>query len=376
MRISYSAMDSFQNCPAKYKFSEIDKIKTSKSKEAVFGTLIHLALHLIHDPKNTVPPTEEQILKFFTDSWNKSVYPTEAEEAIAFEQGIKILKNYYAKNYPTKFHIIDLESFFEAPIEDKNETHFVTGIIDRIDKLDDGMFEIVDYKTSRSLPGQKKIDENLQLAIYHLGILNRWPNLAEKPIKLSLYFVKHGEKLSTFKKAADAQITKEKIMEIIAKIKESDFSPEPNPLCDWCNFQRYCPYFSHKFKDITEAEAIDEKKIKSAVDEFLKIKESTKKDAAKIAELAGLINQYCDQNKLERVFGNNGYISRNLQERYDYDGQKMLDILKAMGKLNEFLAVDLKKLSKNLNTFTKDEKDKIESARTAKKIKVLSAKKN
>ena len=114
MRISYSALDSFLVCPAKYKFSEIDKIKTSKSKEAIFGTLIHETLRLVHDPKRLVPPSEEEMLKFFTNSWNKGIYSSEAEEAVAFEQGIRILKEYYAKNYPANFHIIDLESFLRS----------------------------------------------------------------------------------------------------------------------------------------------------------------------------------------------------------------------------------------------------------------------
>lgn len=372
MRISYSALDSFLVCPAKYKFSEIDKIKSSKSKEAVFGTLIHSSLRLIHDNKRLIPPTEEEILKFFTNSWNKGIYSSEAEESVAFGQGVQILKDYYAKNYPTKFHVIDLESFFETPIEDGSETHFVTGIIDRIDKLKDDTYEVIDYKTSRSLPSQKKVDDNLQLSIYHLGLLNRWPTLAPRPVKLSLYFVKHGEKLTTTKGKDDAAKTKERILEIIDQIKESDFAPQPNALCDWCDFQPYCPYYSHKFKKV---ELVDDKKVKSAVDEFLDIKERNKKDDARMAELAELINRYCDEQKLERVFGGNGYVSRQWQERYSYDDKKISEALKAIGKLEEFLTVDVKKLSKKIDSFTRDEKKKIEEARNKKKFKVLSAKK-
>ncbi|TSA57417.1 PD-(D/E)XK nuclease family protein, partial [bacterium] len=38
MRISYSSLENFKQCPLKYKFSQIDKIKEPKSKEAIFGT--------------------------------------------------------------------------------------------------------------------------------------------------------------------------------------------------------------------------------------------------------------------------------------------------------------------------------------------------
>ena len=97
MRISYSSLENFLTCPAKYKFSEIDKIKSPKSKEAIFGTLIHKTLQMMHDPSALVPPTEEEVLAFFSSSWDKDVYISESEEMIAFEQGVRIIKDYYKK---------------------------------------------------------------------------------------------------------------------------------------------------------------------------------------------------------------------------------------------------------------------------------------
>lgn len=372
MRISYSALESFLTCPAKYKFSEIDKIKTPKSKEAIFGTRIHETLRMMHDPAKLAPPSEEEVLAFFSNSWDKSVYSSESEELIAFEQGVRIIKDYYKRNYPANFHILGLESYFEAPVKDKDETHSVIGKIDRIDKLKDGSFEVIDYKTSRTLPSQKSVDDNLQLSIYHLGLLNRWPDLAGKTVKLSLYFLRHGEKISTAKSGEKLKETTEKILETIDNIKESKFAPHVNPLCDWCGFQPVCPYFSHKFKK----ETIDGKKIKLIAEEYLQIKERDKKDASRIVELQKMINQYCDEAKIDRVFADSGYISRMLQERYSYDEKKAMEILRSIGKLEAFLTVDVKKLSKNIGEFTREEKNKIYEARKKKEFKVLSAKKN
>lgn len=371
MRISYSSLESFLTCPAKYKFSEIDKIKSPKSKEAIFGTLIHKTLQMMHDPSTLVPPTEEEVLAFFSSSWDKDIYASESEEMMAFEQGVKIIKDYYKRNYPANFHILGLESYFEAPIKDGEEIHSITGKIDRIDKLKDDTFEVIDYKTSRTLPSQKSVDENMQLAMYHLGLLNKWPNLADKPVKLSLYFLRHGEKLSTIKNTEKLKETTEKILETIDKIKVSNFAPEINPLCDWCGYQSICPYFSHKFKK----ETIDDKKIKEIVEEYLGIKERSKKEASRVVELQKLINQYCDEAKIDRVFSDTGYVSRALQERYSYDEKMAKEILKEIGKLEEFLIVDVKKLGKSVEFFSRDEKKKINEARTKKEFKVLSAKK-
>ena len=44
MRIPYSALEAFENCPKKYEFRYVDKIKAPKSKEQILGTVVHLAL--------------------------------------------------------------------------------------------------------------------------------------------------------------------------------------------------------------------------------------------------------------------------------------------------------------------------------------------
>ncbi|MBU1177127.1 PD-(D/E)XK nuclease family protein, partial [Patescibacteria group bacterium] len=59
MRISYSGLETFSLCPAKYKFQYIDRIKTPKIKEAVFGTLIHDCLKVFHEPSRPIPILED-----------------------------------------------------------------------------------------------------------------------------------------------------------------------------------------------------------------------------------------------------------------------------------------------------------------------------
>src|SRR4030042_5632321 len=115
MRISYSALDTYQTCPLKYKFQEIDKIKTPKSKEAVFGSVIHSTMKFIHTP-GILSPTLEQALDYFSKNWNSDVFADEFEERAAFSPGVAIIQNYYKKNDPAKANIVDLESRFNIEI--------------------------------------------------------------------------------------------------------------------------------------------------------------------------------------------------------------------------------------------------------------------
>lgn len=364
MRISYSALETFENCPAKYKFQEIEKIKTSKSKEAIFGTLIHESLKMLHQPNRLVSPTEEEILQYFSRNWDSSVFENPAEEMAFFHQGIKMLKDYYAKNHPAKFNIVDLETRFEAPIVDGQNMHLITGKIDRIDKLNDNGFEIIDYKTTKKMPSQQAIDENLQLSIYHLGLTDRWPSLRRNPIKVSLYYLKHGEKLSTIKTAENLNQTKEQIVKTIQNIEkcvtENKFEPCPNPLCDWCNFQPHCPFFRHKFAK--EEIAPDDEQIKQLTNEYLELKLKGDELAKKMMEIKTVLSAYCDKENIERLFGNHGYITRLLQKRFEYDFELARQILEPMGIWPEVLSIDsikLKKAAKNLPPDVREELEKV-----------------
>jgi len=375
MRLSYTSLETYQTCPLKFKFREIDRIKTPQTKEAFFGSLIHDVLKMLHSPSRLVPPTEEEVLQYFSQKWNPEIFEDKQEESIAFSIGVKILKDYYSKNYPAQFNVVDLETRFEAPILDNNEMHTITGIIDRIDKLEDGAFEVIDYKTAKRMPSQKVIDNNLQLAVYHLGVANRWPSILEqkRPVKLSLYYLQHGEKLSTTRAPESLNETKEKILLTIDQIKESassqKFEAQPGPLCDWCQFQKWCPLFKHKFKE----PALTGLEIKSAIDEFLELKAKTDENSKRMAELRNTINRYYNAEDVERVFSDKGYITRSSKKTFAYDGRALKDILEPLGKWKEVLTVDTAKLKSVIASLPAEIKRKIEQVKKiSKETKILN----
>lgn len=334
-RTSYSALDTFRQCPQKYKFQQIDKIKAPKSKEAVFGNKIHKTLQYFHS-KHPVSPTLDELLNYLKDIWENKIFQDEQEDMIYFSEAIKILKNHY-NNYlkiKDKFTVIDTETRFEVLLENpqnKKQKCLLTGIIDRIDKTNDGI-EVVDYKTTKKLPSQQDIDSSLQLSLYCLGLINRWPQFAEQGlnnIKLTFYYLKHQEAINTKRTKEQLNSVKEQIWERLAEIEKSDFKPIPSSLCDWCGYKNLCPMWKHKF-----SKKVDDKEIQNAIKEFLGLKENNQKNNKKLTELKEIINNYLDQEGLERVFGENGYITRLTQIRHDYDMNKMK---KALGSLDKWL---------------------------------------
>jgi len=380
MRISYSALETFKRCPLKFKLQYIDKIRTPKSKDALFGTLLHSALKLLHEP-GLIIPTEEDILKFIADKWDPSIYSSEQESTLNFAQAIKIMKDYYAKNYPSQFTVLALETMFEVPLQIGAEKHLITGKIDRVDKNEDGLLEVIDYKTTKKMPSQEAVDKDLQLAVYHLGVANRWPTLVkeDRPLKTSLYFLKHGEKLSSTRTLDNLNATKESIIkdvEIIDRaFKENKFNATPNVLCDWCEFQRNCPFFKHKFKE--EKIFFNDQDIRALIGEYTKLNEEIDERDNRLKEIKADMSKFMDQEGLERLFGEDGYITRQAIQRFKYDNETLRAILEPLGRWQDVLKVDDTKLKKIAKDLPSEKQREIEETKKLdKEYKTLALKKS
>ena len=337
MRISYSAFDTYRTCPLKYKFQQIDKIKTSKSKEAVFGSTLHDVMKFIHTP-GILSPTLDQAMEYFSNSWNPAVWENPDEERAAFTQGVKIIQDYFKRNNPADFNIVNLESRFQIELPGEGENHIISGIIDRIDRTEDG-FEIIDYKTTKKMPTQERVENDIQLSVYLDAFLSQYPKEKDNldKIKVSLYFLKHGVKLSATRTEKQLEDSKTQFLETIKNINEKKFEPQVSPLCDWCGYQNMCPMWKHKFKELRK---IDTEEINNLISEFIDLRSAINITKERLGKLQEDIALYMDQEGVERVFGENGIIARTLRKTYKYDDKKIREILEPLGHWNDVIKID------------------------------------
>jgi len=334
VKTSYSALDAFKQCPLKYKFQVIDKIKAPKTKEAIFGDRIHKALQFLHS-KQMPSPTLDEMLNYFKEIWSSDVFQDEQEDMIYFSEAIKILKHYYEHylQIKDKFTVLGTETRFEVLLENpqsKNEKCLLAGIVDRIDKTKDGI-EIIDYKTTKKLPSQEDINNSMQMSLYCLGIINRWPQFAKsgiENIKLTFYYLKHQESISTSRTKQQLDYIQAQVWNQLKQIETSKFEPMPSALCDWCGYKKICPMWKHLYREQT---SIDDEQVKKVVDEYFQLKAQNSQNTKKLKELQGIIEIYLNKEKIERVFGSSGYITRLIQTRKgSYDIKKLEEIIKTL----------------------------------------------
>lgn len=375
MRISYSSVGTYQTCPLKYKYQHVDRIPEPKSKEAVFGTLVHAVLKYVHTPA-LLSPSLDQALDYFSKGWNSEVYEDELEERSAFSQGVTIIQNYLEHNKPNDFTIVDLESRFAIEIgTEETGKHIVSGIIDRIDKTADG-YEIIDYKTTRKMPSQDKVDNDLQLSIYLKAFLARYPKEIERidKITVSLYYLKHGVKLSSTRTLEQLARVDETFLDVIRSIEEAKFEPILSPLCDWCGYQKICPLWKHKF---SETHKLETEEVKGAITEYLDLKGKMSAEKQRLGKLQTMILQYMDQEGVDRVFDDAGIIGKSLRKTYKYDPEMLRGILEPLDKWESVLKVDGIALRTILATLPSSLQESAEKAKVLDKESVsLSVKKN
>ncbi len=241
IRLSYSKMSLYLNCPRSYRKLYIDKVPPKPQPFFSFGTTIHETFERVYDPVNPIPkPSLERVLEIFEEvrMTHREGFDSDATEEQYRQDGIRQIKMYYnhfIKDCEFK-PAYSIEDYFEIPC---GKYAVMTGFIDRIDKLEDGTYEILDYKTEPTMRTQDAIDHDKQLSIYYWACED---TLGLKISKLSLLMLDHDVKLETRRTRDDIP----KVVETIDKtayemIHEKEFAPRKNKYCKSCDHLHDCP---------------------------------------------------------------------------------------------------------------------------------------
>nr|MCS5653016.1 PD-(D/E)XK nuclease family protein [Candidatus Neomarinimicrobiota bacterium] len=127
---------------------------------------------------------------------------------------------------------------------DPDGTYKIRGIVDRVDQVADGCYEIHDYKTSSRAMSQNEANKDRQLALYHIGLTKIFPDVQK--VKLIWHFLRQGIRREVVKSVADLDKLIDKIKALIDTIRQKDksggqFPAKESILCNWCYYWEECP---------------------------------------------------------------------------------------------------------------------------------------
>ncbi len=345
---SHSRIEAYETCPKKYEFAYLIKPpKGPDGIEAFMGSRVHDALEWLYgEVKACRLPDEEDAVGRFREAWDAEWQDDvrivrsgrTADDYVAI--GEKAVRAYYRRYHPFDQAItVGLESRVRMSLD---EGHEITGFIDRLDKVSDGVWEIHDYKTAAKLPTQADADANRQLALYELAIREMYAEVRE--VTLVWHYVACDCEVRSTRTPEQLADLRSQVLASIEHIEsQRTFPARASSLCDWCEYRPLCPAWKHQYE--LEALPAGERAVEPAavlVDEYLRVSDEIAALKARQDELKDAIAGRAAVDGAERLFGTGGslkvyrYVSATLPDAKDPQRAELEDELRAMGLWERF----------------------------------------
>ena len=259
---SYSRLNTFRQCPLKYKYAYVDAVKLRRpTVEAFMGSRFHEVMeHLYKGIPHRVPSVDDLkglFLKLWETKWSDDILIIKRDRTAESykDVGLRAIEDYFRRYSPfDQGRVLGLERNLHCDLDGSGK-YRLRCILDRIMGDTDGRFEIHDYKTSASLPEQARLDEDEQLALYEIAVREAWPNA--KGVDLVWHYVAFDMELRSSRTPSQLEELRKKTCTAIDEVEQAaEFPPRESTLCQWCDFQTICPLHAHRFK--VEGMALEE----------------------------------------------------------------------------------------------------------------------
>jgi RecB family exonuclease len=168
--LTYSALNTFRNCPRKYKNRYIDNLRPRERAEALsFGSVIHAAIELWYRSPDTESRLPD-VLAYIDDAFENRV--VDSNQMVQWHLATAMIRG-YAERYATEeFEIVEVEKEFVGEIRNpdtgrQSQTFRIAGKVDGIVRCHDGLY-LLEHKTASTVDASylDKLWTDTQIALY------------------------------------------------------------------------------------------------------------------------------------------------------------------------------------------------------------------
>jgi DNA helicase-2/ATP-dependent DNA helicase PcrA len=248
LMLSASDIETYRSCPLKYKFGRVFRIPSESTMNQRFGILIHQVLERFHGAgaaaggsgggyglgEYGVAGSIDELLGLLDAGWRRGGFGDTEEERQFRAKAVAALHRYHARTASESAEPMWLEKGFQF----KLGPHVLRGRVDRVDKLADGGYELIDYKTGRPRTAAQ-LREDVQLSLYAVGAREAWQLESSRQ---AYHYVLDDEKVRVPAEELDRDWITDTVMHVGEGILSQGFEPTPSfSACSMCDYRIACP---------------------------------------------------------------------------------------------------------------------------------------
>jgi DNA helicase-2/ATP-dependent DNA helicase PcrA len=231
LMLSASDIETYRSCPLRYKFARVFRIPSEPTLNQRFGIVVHQALERFHAEEGR---TAEQLLGLLDAAWRRSGFGDSDQEHQLHDKAVTAMHRYQERFVAEDGEPVWLEKGFQF----KLGPHVLRGRVDRVDRLPDGGYELIDYKTGRPKTAAQ-LREDVQLSLYAIGAREAWE--IDAPSQ-AYHYVLDDQKIAVPTAEIDPGWITETVMEVGEGILAQGFEPTPSySACSMCDYRIACP---------------------------------------------------------------------------------------------------------------------------------------
>jgi putative RecB family exonuclease len=346
--LSYSSIRAYLECPLRWKFLYVDGLKEAPKGYFSFGRTVHEVLEALVTPlvetgggggpgapaaqrtldawRGEEAPARLMSLEALRDtyrrSWISEGYGSREEEERYRRLGEEILVAFRQRLEEAPPHPIAVEQHLEATWDGIR----VHGYVDRIDRVDGGGLDVLDYKTSRELSAEDARESD-QLALYQVLVEK---NYSEPVESLTLYHLRQLRPLSVPpKQGEELEAVYDRVGSARDGIRSRSFEPAPGRHCLRCEFQSRCP----EFRSIPEGERA---RLSALADRFTALKEQEVALEGELRATAQELHAAAEALGVHRIPASGGQLHRRAEAWWELPPDWFEPLLLAHGLAGAF----------------------------------------
>jgi len=246
--LSYSRITTYNECPKKFELKYIQKLETPPHWYFSYGKSIHSVLErllschmgvdgLLYAADTSLFPTS--LAQLLDEVWLTEGYADQSDQEKRRREALHVLTAFFPVFQSTWPQMLYAEHLINTELDGIP----FTGIVDRIDRVDDGLLRVIDYKSSKPREASTLTSHRFQVALY-AAALGEQDEFRRHRFILQTYYLRENLK-AEMDEGSEICIARARqvLAKAAGKILAGDFRARRSRRCFACDFRDVCPVF-------------------------------------------------------------------------------------------------------------------------------------